>query len=365
MQDLQELRQATRELGHELTILHNNPSPKQEATTRYNLLVSDIKKFQDYYKHHILRKVDTTTEQIKTFKQTEEEVQANIKALEAERDQLQAQVDAQPMTYEEYDLKEKQRAVGQEQLARHYEQRDKAVARLNGIEMEFFRVNSEVENLLKDFNMLGKTIDVLPVAVPRHAFNTLVDADDSDGPIDVVELIAERGELMPPVDVEGFLLPLIKQRERETAGQRQLFSERKLLVGQKYDELLDEVQRAQEKSSELHKTLEATRAEIEKINTTSRDESAMADQVEQDHNAAQQQTLDDGHAAVTEQMTREAHLRFQLDRASVQSKEHIAALSNELAAAMSRILNLKDHVSDGIRKMLDATKANSSSTTEM
>lgn len=368
LQDLQELRQATRELGHELTILHNNPSPKQEATERYNLLVRDIRKFQDYYKHYITRKLEQVTEQIKIFQQTEEGVQGNIQALEAERNQLQAQVDAQPMSSEEYDMKDKQRAVGQEQLARLYEQRDKVVSRLNGVEMEFFRINSELENMLKEFNSLGKTVGLLPLTVPRHALTSHSgegDADESEDPTEVVELVAERGELMPPLDVEGYLLPLIKHRERDTAVQRQHFSEQKLLVGQKYDALLDDVQRAQEKSSELHKTLESTRAEIERINTTSREESSLADEVEQDHHQLHQEILDAGHMAVSEQTTREARLRVGLDRAGLQSQEHLAALSDELAQAMSKILTLKEHVNDGIQKIVDATKANGTSSTEV
>jgi hypothetical protein len=52
----------------------NLQSPLEEAKAADELVVSDIRKFQDYYQHHIKRKMEKAESHIKRFASTEAEV---------------------------------------------------------------------------------------------------------------------------------------------------------------------------------------------------------------------------------------------------------------------------------------------------
>ncbi|KDN53569.1 hypothetical protein K437DRAFT_230395 [Tilletiaria anomala UBC 951] len=358
LQELDSMRARERDVAEELMGLQQRPSPLQAAKQRDTLLVSDIKKFQDYNENYIRRKTEKVDKEIKRFLSTKSDSEAKVEALKKERDHLQKEVDEQPMTSEEYDRLENHYRTLQEQLNLLENKKAQVEAERGNVELEAYRHQNAMEEEFKMFNALGRDIDLLPFKLPATS-----SAATKDGLSVADELVFERGELYPDVDIKTYLRPLVARMLKDGSEKRKGVAEQKLQLGQKYDVLLDDVQRARETLSQLHKRYEMTRADIDKINQTSKEEGDFADSMEQDHQRLIHETEAAGHSAISEQTAREARLRVQHEQAIAAYNKHVTAMNEEVTDAMHRLLNLKDNVASALEKLKGATKVNGHSET--
>ncbi len=304
--EVEELHRRAKLLGAELHELQANPSPLEEARAADELFVSDIRKFQDYYTHHIKRKMERTEAHIARFAATEGEVGQKLGQLQAERDQLQREVEAQPMTSDEYDRLAAHYKTLQEQLRACDAKRAAAESERGQAELEAYRKQTAMEEEFKRFNALGAAVGLFPFALPRES-----QARARDGMHAADELTFERGELYPDVALKAHVRPRIAQLVRDEAARRMAVAEQKLALHQKYDFLLDEVKAAREQLAEQQKRHEMTRLDIDKVNQVSKDEGEMADSMEREHQRHIHEVQSAGHSALSEQVAREARLRWQ------------------------------------------------------
>ena len=225
--------------------------------------MSDIKKFQDYFAHHIKRKLEKFDAHIKRFASTEAEVQQKRAALVKERDLLQTEVDAQPMTSDEYDRLESHWRTLQEQLLATDQKQAHAEGQRGNVELEAYRHQNVMEEEFKLFNAVGREIGLFPLQLQtRDPFSV-----KKNGKMETTEeLTFERGEMFPHVDVKQYLRQVVHQMRERGGEKRKADAEEKLHVGQKYDGLLDGVQGAREELAESNKLHDMTRSEIDQIN---------------------------------------------------------------------------------------------------
>jgi SMC interacting uncharacterized protein involved in chromosome segregation len=171
----------------------------------------------------------------------------------------------QPMTSDEYDRLESHYHTLLEQLNMHENKKGQIEAERGNVELEAYRNQNAMEEEFKKFNALGREVGLLPFKLPRDC-----SAARMDGMTMAEELTFERGELYPDIDMKNFLGPLIARMRDEESAKRMNIAEEKLKLNQKYDVLLDEVKAAREMLTQLTKTYDMTRADIDKVNQVSR-----------------------------------------------------------------------------------------------
>ncbi|CAD6887246.1 unnamed protein product [Tilletia controversa] len=319
-------------------------SPLQHEEREAELLQSDIAKFSRYNEEVLEPRLQKSARAVEKLKQDNIELEENVKEIEKEKARLQAIVDAQDMSAEEFERLTGEREHIQKQLV-EASRVIQTVTKSNwAIELQLQKRQAAVETLMSAFNEIGERVKFLP----------LTSADGLE--LDKLELVpANEDTLLPKgLDIKRDIKPAIVGLRHATNATFKSVSDAKLALEEEEENLVEQLTAMRAQIREEEGRLAALKDQIDELTSNSGIE---MDMLAQEYARKERQLTSvesAGRVALQEaNMTYDAMVD-ELTTAQTAIEENKQRMMAEIQNALGELERMKQRVHEGIERIEEA-----------
>ncbi|KAK0529180.1 kinetochore-associated Ndc80 complex subunit ndc80 [Tilletia horrida] len=334
-------------------------SPLVHEQREDEILQSDKAKFSKYNEEVLATRLEKLAMTVEKLKQAVVDSVDELAAKEQERRSLQAQVDAQDMSAEEYERLHGERDHIIKQLAEIARQAQIVTKSNWQVEIDVQRRQSAVEALMSVFNEIGDRVKFLPLTMRRSASSRNASNDDEEEELDKIELVPANEETLLPkgLDIKRDIKPAIQGLRQATNATFKSVTDAKIALQDEQENLLERLATLQAEIRSEQERLNTLRDQIEELTANSGVEMEM---LAQDYARRERQlgaVESAGRVALQEaNMTYEAMVD-ELENARQAIAENKQRQLSDVANALGELDRLQQRVHDGIERIEEAVLA--------